>query len=258
MGRELLKKRIVFTLTFQPAHQVLNVPNFITAARILSTPYLAYLIVQGAHVSAIGLLAAAGVSDWLDGYIARTYHQESIVGSFLDPFADKLLVGTLSMSMMWSGLLPMPLAALILGRDALLIGGTFYHRLTTKDESSGFFDTSDGGAFQVCPSTLSKVNTALQFSSFGLALTHAAWLIPTTPTLDVLFGVVGTTTVLSGVEYCYGYMTKTGAFRPLPKAVERPIRKAVERTEAVVKRTRDVIKRPLENAGRQAKERIKK
>ncbi|EEY65382.1 cardiolipin synthetase, putative [Phytophthora infestans T30-4] len=193
-------------------HQVVNVPNVITAARILATPYLAHLIIQGDYVSAIGLLAVAGVSDWLDGFIARTFHQESIVGSFLDPFADKLLIGTLSLSMMWTGLLPLPLAALILGRDGMLIGGTFYHRLKTKDESSGFFDTSDSGAFQVKPSMLSKVNTALQLSAFGLTLTNAAWQIPPDPALSLLFGVVGTTTFLSGSEYLPSQKLLSGHF----------------------------------------------
>ena len=125
----------------------------------------------------------------MDGFIARTFHQESIVGSFLDPFADKLLIGTLSLSMMWTGLLPLPLAALILGRDGMLIGGTFYHRLKTKDESSGVFDTSDSGAFQVKPSILSKVNTALQLSAFGLALTNAAWQMPSDLPLNLLLYV---------------------------------------------------------------------
>ncbi|KAF4035232.1 CDP-alcohol phosphatidyltransferase [Phytophthora infestans] len=206
-------------------HQVVNVPNVITAARILATPYLAHLIIQGDHVSAIGLLAVAGVSDWLDGFIARTFHQESIVGSFLDPFADKLLIGTLSLSMMWTG----------------------------------------QRAFQVKPSMLSKVNTALQLSAFGLTLTNAAWQIPPDPALSLLFGVVGTTTFLSGSEYLYGYLTKTGAFKPLPKAVERPLRKAVERpeavierTEAVVKRTEEAVKVPLQKAVQRTKERLKK
>lgn len=140
-------------------------------------------------VALLAVLAVAGVSDWLDGFIARTFHQESIIGSFLDPFADKLLIGTLSLSMMWTGLLPLPLAALILGRDGMLIGGTFYHRLKTKDESSGFFDTSDSGAFQVKPSILSKVNTALQLSTFGLALTNAAWQMPPDPALNLLLYV---------------------------------------------------------------------
>uniref|UniRef100_A0AAV1TJN5 Cardiolipin synthetase n=1 Tax=Peronospora matthiolae TaxID=2874970 RepID=A0AAV1TJN5_9STRA len=247
-------------------HQVVNVPNVITAARILATPYLSYLIVQGDHTSAIGVLALAGVSDWLDGFVARTFHQESIIGSFLDPFADKLLIGTLSLSTMWTGLLPLPLAALMLGRDGMLIGGTFYHRLKTKNESLGFFDMSDSEAFQVEPTILSKVNTALQFSTFGLALTNAAWQMPPDLALTFLFGVTGSTTFLSGCQYWYGYMTKTGALRPLSKTLAQPLRKAVERTgaviartEAVVKHTKEVMRRPLKKASQHStKEQPKK
>ncbi|TMW67000.1 hypothetical protein Poli38472_012116 [Pythium oligandrum] len=198
-------------------HQVVNVPNVITFARIVATPYLGYLIYSGSYASAVGVLAAAGLSDWLDGYIARKFKQESIIGSFLDPFADKLMVGTLSLSMLSSGLLPWPLVVLVFGRDFLLVSGTFYHRLKTKAADSAFFDTSDSGAFQVAPTMLSKVNTALQFSTFGLALTNAAWQIPGDLALNTLFGVVGTTTFLSGAEYLRSYINQTGAFRALDK-----------------------------------------
>ncbi|TDH69947.1 hypothetical protein CCR75_005647 [Bremia lactucae] len=222
--------------------QVLNVPNVITMSRILATPYLAQLILQEDHVYAIGLLALAGFSDWLDGFLARTFNQESIVGSFLDPFADKLLIGTLSVSMMWTGLLPFPLAALILSRDFLLIGGTFYHRLRTKTISSGFFDTSDSIAFEVKPSMLSKLNTASQLLVFGSALANTSWQIPSDFILNVLFGAAGMTTVLSGSEYLYGYMTKTAAFKPIGK----PLSKVVQRTELVLKRQEAAIKRTKE------------
>lgn len=111
------------------------------------------------------------------------------MGSLLDPFADKVLVGSLSLSMVWTGLLPWQLVALILGRDLMLVGGTFYHRLTTKDATSGFFDTSDSGAFEVKPTLLSKVNTALQLSLFGFALTNAAWQIPGDQALHLLLYV---------------------------------------------------------------------
>lgn len=159
------------------------------------------------------MLAVAGFSDWLDGYIARTYKQEvmpllvlstclcaweytnsnaspqSIIGSFLDPFADKLMIGTLSLSMLYAGLLPWPLMALIFGRDTLLISGTLYHRFKTKDATTAFFDTKDSGAFQVEPSMLSKVNTLLQFSLFGLTLTNAAWQLPGDALVDLCWYV---------------------------------------------------------------------
>lgn len=99
------------------------------------------------------------------------------------------MIGALSVSMMWSGLLPWPLVTLIFGRDVLLVGGTFYHRLKTKDAESAFFDTSDSGAFEVKPSLLSKVNTALQFALFGFTLTNAAWQVPVDPALHALLYV---------------------------------------------------------------------
>jgi cardiolipin synthase len=111
---------------------------------------------------------------------------QSIIGSFLDPLADKLMVGSLCFSMTWSGLIPLPLAGLIFGRDFLLVTGTVLHRKKTKSASAGFFDTSDGAAFEVEPTTLSKVNTALQFSMFGLALMNGAWQFLGDPMLDIL------------------------------------------------------------------------
>ncbi|KAL7682224.1 putative CDP-alcohol phosphatidyltransferase [Plasmopara halstedii] len=234
-------------------YQMINVPNVITVARILATPYLAFTIIEGEYGLALG--PVAGVSDWLDGFIARAFHQESIVGSFLDPFADKLLIGSLSLSMMWTGLLPTPLATLILGRDFMLMSGTFYFRLKTKNQSSAFFDTSDSVTFQVKPSMLSKINTALQLSVCGLALTKEAWQLPPEPILNLLFGVVGTTTFLSGFEYLYGYLTMTGALKPISRV---DFRNVVERTEAVVKRTEEVVKSPLRKAVQRTKGRLRR
>lgn len=169
------------------------------------------------------------------------------------------MIGALSLSMVWSGLLPWPLVTLIFGRDVLLVSGTFYHRLKTKDAGTAFFDTSDSGAFEVKPTMLSKVNTALQFALFGFTLTNAAWQVPFDPALQALLcvqssftgsvpltvaamanivlvcvcvcvrvidclvnsGVVGATTFASGSEYLWSYVNQTGAFRPLQKAAAK-------------------------------------
>lgn len=104
------------------------------------------------------------------------------------------MIGALSLSMVWSGLLPWPLVTLIFGRDVLLVSGTFYHRLKTKDADTAFFDTSDSGAFEVKPTMLSKVNTALQFALFGFTLTNAAWQVPFDPALQALLYVQSTLT----------------------------------------------------------------
>ncbi|RHY54904.1 hypothetical protein DYB34_005527 [Aphanomyces astaci] len=175
--------------------QVLTLPNAITMTRIACTPYLGHLIMQGEYKFAVGgtspcsstiaslthslayvVLAVASVSDWLDGYLARKLDQRTVVGTFLDPLADKFMVGTLCISLGYVQLLPLPLVVVIFGRDLLLIGGTLLYRHRTRKSSSDFFQTNN--AFEVEPTLTSKVNTALQFTTLGGALLQAACPIP--------------------------------------------------------------------------------
>ena len=74
------------------SRQVLNAPNLISLARLLSGPVIAYCIVHEAWAPAVVGTAVAGISDWLDGYLARRLNQGSVLGSYLDPLADKALV----------------------------------------------------------------------------------------------------------------------------------------------------------------------
>ncbi|ETW09178.1 CDP-diacylglycerol-glycerol-3-phosphate 3-phosphatidyltransferase, variant [Aphanomyces invadans] len=156
--------------------QILTLPNVITMTRIVATPYLGHLIMQGEYKYAVGVLAVASISDWLDGYLARKLDQKTVVGTFLDPLADKLMVGTLCLSLGYVQLLPLPLVVVIFGRDLLLIGGTLLYRHRTRNASSDFFQTNN--AFEVQPTLTSKINTALQFTTLGGALLHAASPVP--------------------------------------------------------------------------------
>ncbi|KAG5190741.1 hypothetical protein JKP88DRAFT_352584 [Tribonema minus] len=137
----------------------------------LSVPVLGYWIATGDYKTALGGLAVASASDWLDGYLARRLNQKTVLGGILDPLADKLMVATVSVALGAQGLLPMPLVALMFGRDFLLIGGSIVHRARTKSADEGFFDLerADEGFFdlenldwEVKPSLISKANTALQ------------------------------------------------------------------------------------------------
>lgn len=77
----------------------------------------------------MSLLIIAGFSDLADGWIARTWtSQASKLGSFLDPVADKLLVGTLFLSLAWVGLVPIPLTCLVVARDVMLVSAASYIR----------------------------------------------------------------------------------------------------------------------------------
>jgi cardiolipin synthase (CMP-forming) len=87
----------------------------------------------------------AGFSDWLDGYIARRYNQQTVLGAFLDPAADKVVIGSLTLGLALKGLLPMPLAVLIVGRDVLILAMGFVQRAREKPKDAFFFDTTSSG-----------------------------------------------------------------------------------------------------------------
>lgn len=109
---------------------VMTIPNLLCVGRAALAPYIYYVVtVQADYSYAMGLLAFAGLTDLLDGYIARNWpSQASKMGSFLDPMADKLLVGSLALSMCSAGLFPVWLCAMVLFRDVFLVGAGFVIR----------------------------------------------------------------------------------------------------------------------------------
>ncbi len=177
-------------------------------ARIASSPALSYLIFQGQYEYAVAGLAVAAGSDWLDGYIAKNYNQTSVLGTFLDPFADKVLVAALALPLALQGHVPMPLVGVVVGRDALLIGGSFLKRMLHRPEGAPFFDTTSSATFQITPNLLSKVNTALQFSVLAVALLRVLGGEAVPPALEEAFlplcWLTGGTTIGSGLTYLAG------------------------------------------------------
>ncbi|EIE23562.1 HSP20-domain-containing protein [Coccomyxa subellipsoidea C-169] len=109
---------------------VMNVPNAISMARLISGPFVAYFILQEQWAAALGLLGVAGASDWADGYAAKHYGQSSVLGSYLDPLADKVLVCCTVGALAQQGSLPVALASIIIGRDMLLVTGAFVDRVS--------------------------------------------------------------------------------------------------------------------------------
>ncbi|CBY01158.1 similar to phosphatidyl synthase [Plenodomus lingam JN3] len=107
---------------------IYNIPNFLTLTRLVATPVIGYLIVHNYHLYAFSLFTYAAFSDLLDGWIARKWKLQTVVGSVVDPMADKLLMTTLVTCLAVNGSLSMPLFVLILGRDASLSISAFYYR----------------------------------------------------------------------------------------------------------------------------------
>ena len=110
--------------------RVWTVPNILTFIRIGTSPILGYLIVTHHHPAALSLFIFSGLTDWIDGYIARRYpSQASALGSFLDPFADKMLVGIVVIALADVNLIPLWLLALILSRDIAIMCVAGYLRV---------------------------------------------------------------------------------------------------------------------------------
>lgn len=83
-----------------------NIPNILTLSRIAAAPFIGYLVFQDQNAWALGLLAYAGVSDLLDGWIARRWDKRTVIGTVIDPMADKLLMTALTVALAAKGALP--------------------------------------------------------------------------------------------------------------------------------------------------------
>ncbi|KAI9493148.1 CDP-alcohol phosphatidyltransferase-domain-containing protein [Zychaea mexicana] len=189
-----------------PTHEnIYTVPNFLTFARLVSAPFIGYLIMKHDYDFALGIFALAGFTDLLDGYIARKYNLKTVVGSIIDPLADKALMTVMTVTLAAEGVLPMPLAALILGRDAGLVLSSFYYRYISLPKPKTlvrYFDFSIPSA-EVRPTMISKVNTALQLVLMAASLTSTALGQPSAEIMTALHWTVGGTTVWSGASYIY-------------------------------------------------------
>lgn len=137
--------------------EVNTIPNIITMSRIVSSPLLTLAIVNDMKTAALCGCLAFAVSDWLDGYLAEKLNQKTVLGAFLDPVADKVFIAAVSVGLVWEGLLPLPLAGVIIGRDVALIAASFALRAMERPSGARFFDTTDSATFKIIPSDLSKV-----------------------------------------------------------------------------------------------------
>ncbi|CAM8898200.1 unnamed protein product [Rhodiola kirilowii] len=190
-----------------------NLPNFISMSRLISGPALGWMIVNEWYTTAFVGLAISGATDWLDGYVARKMNINSVVGSYLDPLADKVLIGCVAVAMVHKDLLHPGLVAIVLLRDVALVGGAVYQRANSLgwkwNSWFDFFNLDGMRPHKVEPLFLSKVNTVFQ-----LLLVAAALLQPEFGTSDTqsyityLSWLVAFTTVASTGAYGVQYMKK--------------------------------------------------
>lgn len=198
-----------------------TVPNLLCMARIVTSPYLSYLILSQDYQIALWLLIIAGLSDLADGWIARTWtSQASKLGSFLDPVADKLLVGTLFLSLAWVGLVPVPLTCLVVARDVALVSAASYIRyksLPPPKTLARYFDPTHATA-QLAPTYISKLNTGIQLSFVAGTLAAPVFHFVNHPVLEALCYVTAVTTLAGGVSY----LISKNTYKFLRRTSKRP------------------------------------
>jgi cardiolipin synthase len=108
-----------------PHENIYTIPNILTFSRLLATPVIGYLVLHDNHVWAAGLFAYAGISDLVDGWIARKYNLQTVVGSVIDPMADKALMTVLVGCLAIKGALPRRISPTSSCPDSLI--ATIYH-----------------------------------------------------------------------------------------------------------------------------------
>jgi len=200
--------------------QAQSIPNIITISRIISTPILCQLIINQQYNYAITGCILAGFSDWLDGYVARKYNQKTNLGTYLDPFADKIFINAIAVSLGYAGIIPSFCTGIWMGRDILIVGMA-YHIAEKASEGRGH-NVVDPSAtpLKIIPSSVSKVNTFLQFGTIWMGLGMAAGLdggflgemvsvgsISMSPMDALCYSTCGTT-IWSGLGYMNGKAMK--------------------------------------------------
>ncbi|MCC7274996.1 MAG: CDP-alcohol phosphatidyltransferase family protein [Alphaproteobacteria bacterium] len=164
--------------------------NIITLGRLLSVPLVVWLILDGSMLPAFILFLLAGVSDAVDGFLARRFDQRSELGGYLDPLADKALLVGVYVTLGHVGRVPDWLVILVVFRDLLIIGGAILLYMFTD-------------ALRMEPLTISKVNTAMQIVLAAAVLGVAGLQVDDHGAVGLLVYLVGVTTILSGAAYIH-------------------------------------------------------
>ncbi|WP_237154647.1 CDP-alcohol phosphatidyltransferase family protein [Oryzibacter oryziterrae] len=172
----------------------MTIPNIITIARLIAVPVVVLLLIDGSFGWAFGLFLAAGISDGVDGAIARHVPgQASELGRLLDPVADKALLVSIFVVLAVEGHVPVWLTVLVVSRDVLIVGGVILSWGANKP-------------VPIVPLPISKANTAAQIAYAAITLGDLglAWRLE--QFVDIMGWLVAVLTVLSAAAYLKGWL----------------------------------------------------
>ncbi len=174
-----------------------DIPNIISIARVILVFPVIWLLLHQNYRSAMALFFVAGVSDALDGFLARQFRWQSRLGGILDPLADKFLLVSVYFCLGWLGELPVWLVVLVILRDVIIVGGALaWHFRVEKLDAS--------------PSLVSKANTTLQITLVLLVVYDLGFAPLGEGLLAAMMWAVAFTTLWSGVDYVVSWGRKAG------------------------------------------------
>ncbi|HCC55079.1 MAG TPA: CDP-diacylglycerol--glycerol-3-phosphate 3-phosphatidyltransferase [Desulfobulbaceae bacterium] len=165
----------------------MNIPNLLTIGRILLIPLLVIFLIDGEKLAAFWVFVLAGVTDALDGFLARVLKQKTDFGAFIDPIADKLLLITSYITLAVLDILPKWLTVIVVSRDVLICGGIGILMLYDRE-------------FKIKPSLISKVTTFMQLLTVVYFLGHD-YFKEIFPVVNYLIYATAACTILSGMHY---------------------------------------------------------
>jgi cardiolipin synthase (CMP-forming) len=167
---------------------LLSIPNLITLARIMLVPVVVWAIASGEMLAAFALFLAAGLSDAVDGFLAKRFNMTSELGAYLDPLADKTLIVSIYVTLAINGVIPIWLVILVVSRDIMIVGAVMLSWVL-------------GSPLKVKPLLVSKLNTVAQIAFACAVLGSLGFAIEARLLTLVLMGLVAALTLLSVAAY---------------------------------------------------------
>ena len=172
-----------------------QLPNLLTLLRIGAVPILILFLYNGRYGTALVVFVVAGITDGLDGWIAKRFDAVTRLGSILDPLADKMLIVSTYVMLALAGDIPFWLLLLIGFRDLGIIGGVLVLQWVHGD-------------VHMQPSPVSKLNTFLQISLVVLIMVERVDLLSLAPFTEVVLWLVVATTLASAFHYVYFWIIR--------------------------------------------------
>lgn len=171
----------------------MTIPNMITILRFLLVPGVVFALLTDKMGWALAGFLVAGISDGIDGFIARQFNQRSELGAYMDPMADKLLLVSVFLVLGFMGELPLWLVIAAVSRDALIVCAVL-------------LSTVMGHPVEMKPLYVSKANTAIQIVLAAIVLAELAFATHFGPTRIAFIFLSGLLTVASAAAYLVGWL----------------------------------------------------